>query len=127
MKKIALNILALGLAGVAFTACNDAKNDVIENMVYISEAVADPSADIILGQTGEKATAAINVRMAQKATVDTKVLISLDANTLDTYNRRNDTEYQVVPSEFISYPTEVVIPAGSSMAQVDITITSFDG
>lgn len=127
MKKIALNIFALGLLGMAFTACDDAKNDVIDNMVYISEAATEPSADIILGNTGEQSKASINVRMGKKALVDTKVKVALDKTALDNFNRRNGTEYAMVPQEYVSFPAEVVIPAGSSMTEVELTITSFDG
>lgn len=127
MKKIASKIFAIGLVAAAFTACDDAKNDVIDNMVYISEATSDPMTEIILGKTGETSSTSINVRMAQKAAVDTKVQLALDPQVLASYNKRNDTEYQIIPSEYIDFPAEVTIPAGASVAEVPVTITSFDG
>ncbi|WP_295731190.1 DUF1735 domain-containing protein [uncultured Muribaculum sp.] len=128
MKKIAYNVLALSLAALAFTACDDAKNDVIDNMVYISEgAGSDPTSEVVVGKAGEKATTKINVRMAQKAHADTKVKLALDAATLDAYNKRNETEYVVVPNQYVSFPAEVTIPAGSASTEVEIEITSFDG
>lgn len=128
MKKIAYNVLALSLIATAFTACDDAKNDVIDNMVYISEgAGGDPTSEIVLGKAGEKAATKINVRMAQKAHSDTKIKLALDPATLDAYNKRNDTEYSVIPAEYISFQPEVTIPAGSAMTEVEIEITSFNG
>lgn len=127
MKKIALNIFALGMVATMFTACDDAKNDVIDNMVYISEAASEPMSEIMLGQTGQETTATINVRMAQKATVDTKVSLALASDALNSYNKRNDTEYQIIPADYIEFPAEVVIPAGSSSTSVEIKVTSFDG
>ncbi|MCM1292468.1 MAG: DUF1735 and LamG domain-containing protein [Bacteroides sp.] len=127
MKKIARNLFALGLIATAFTACDDAKNDVIDNMVYISEAATEPSTEIILGQAGEKTTTKVNVRMAQKAAVDTKVTLALDESVLTDYNKRNETEFQPMPAQYVEFPTEVVIPAGSTQAEVEVTITSFEG
>lgn len=127
MKKIASKLFALGIVAAAFTACDDAKNDVIDNMVYISEAAVEPTSEIILGKTGEESSTAINIRMAQKAAVDTKVNLALDESVLSDYNRRNQTEYTLIPSEYISIPSEVIIPAGASMVEVPVTITSFEG
>ena len=127
MKKIAINIFALGIIASAFTACDDAKNDVIDNMVYISEAASDPSTEIILGQAGEKSSTSISVRMAHKVAADTKVKLALDEGVLAAYNKLNQTEYQIIPSEYVTFPAEVVIPAGSVSAEVEVEITSFDG
>lgn len=126
MKKIATKIFAFGAIALALSAC-DSKNDAIDNMVFISEAASDTSSEIVLGKTGEESSSAINVRMAQKALVDTKVTLSLDPAALDNYNKRNDTEYQMIPAEYIEFPTEVIIPAGASTAQAEIKVTSFDG
>ena len=127
MIIIASKVLALGIAAVAFTACDDAKNDVIDNMVYISEAATSPASEVVVGKVGEKSKANINVRMAQKATTDTKVQLALDPAVLEAFNKRNDTEYAVIPNEHVSFPAEVIIPAGSSMAEVEVEITSFAG
>ena len=126
MKKLASKFFAFGVIALSLSAC-DAKNDVIDNMVYISESASDPSSEIVLGKTGETAQTTINVRMAQKAAVDTKIQLALDESVLSDYNKLNQTEYVIVPSEYISFPSEVTIPAGSAMVGVPVTITSFDG
>ncbi len=96
-------------------------------MVYISEAASDPSTEIILGQAGEKSSTSISVRMAHKVAADTKVKLALDEGVLAAYNKLNQTEYQIIPSEYVTFPAEVVIPAGSVSAEVEVEITSFDG
>ena len=127
MKKLALNIFALGMIAASFTACEDAKNDVIDNMVYISEAAEGSAGEIILGKTGEVTSGAITVRAGQIAVTDIKVQIALDEATLQNYNQRTDAEYTVIPAEYITLPSEVVIPAGYSQVEVPFTVTSFDG
>ena len=127
MKKIALKAFALGMLMASFTACEDAPNDVIDNMVYISEAAASSAGEIILGKTGEVSTGAITVRAGQVAMKDINVQIALDNTVLNNYNSRNDVEFAMIPSEYISLPSQVVIPAGSSQVEVPFSVTSFDG
>ena len=127
MKKLALNIFALGMIAASFTACEDAKNDVIDNMVYISEAAEGSAGEIILGKTGEVTTGVVTVRAGQIATTDIKIEIALDNSVLTSFNSRNDAEYAMIPAEYITLPSEVVIAAGSSQVEVPFTVTSFDG
>ena len=127
MKKIALKTFALGMLMASFTACEDAPNDVIDNMVYISEAASASAGEIILGKTGEVSTGAITVRAGQVAMKDINVQIALDNTVLNNYNSRNDVEFAMIPSEYISLPSQVVIPAGSSQVEVPFSVTSFDG
>lgn len=127
MKKVNLTLFAIGVITAVFTACNDARNDVIENMIYISEAAgSDPSSEIVLGNDMQPAVTTITVRMAQKAVADTKVRLSMDESALSVYNKRHETEYSMMPTDNISFPTEVIIPAGSATAEVEISVSSFD-
>lgn len=127
MKKLALNIFALGMIAASFTACEDAENDVIDNMIYISEAASASAGEIILGKTGEVSTGAVTVRSGQVANNNIKVQIALDNSVLASYNNRNDVEFAMIPAEYISLPSEVVIPAGASQVEVPFAVTSFDG
>jgi hypothetical protein len=126
MNKLTFNILALGIAAVGLVSC-DPKNDVIENRVYISEAASDYISDITLGDTGTSSTSSITVRLAQPADHDITVNLALDESKLKAYNDRNDTEYQVVPDEYISFSKSVVIQAGETSVLVPIEVTSFNG
>ena len=127
MKKLVLSIFALGMMAASFTSCEDAPNDVINNMVYISEAASASAGEIILGKTGEVSTGVVTVRTGQVATNNIKVKIALDNAALTIYNTRNDVEFAMIPAEHITLPSEVVIPAGSSQVEVPFTVTSFDG
>ena len=127
MKKLVLSIFALGMMAASFTSCEDAPNDVINNMVYISEAASASAGEIILGKTGEVSTGVVTVRTGQVAEKNIKVKIALDNAALTSYNTRNDVEFTMIPSEYITLPSEVVIPAGSSQVEVPFNVTSFDG
>ena len=127
MKKLVLNIFALGMMLASFSSCENAKNDVIDNMVYISEAASASSGEIILGKTGEVSTGFVIVRAGHITTHDIKVQIALDPSVLTAYNKRNDVEFSVIPDEHIVLPSEVVIPTGASQVEVPFAVTSFDG
>lgn len=127
MKKLVFNIFALGIFATTFTACEDAKNDVIDNMIYISEAASASAGEIILGKTGEVSTGVVTVRSGRVAESNIKVQIALDDAVLKNYNSRNDVEFTIIPSEYITLPSSVEIPAGSSQVEVPFTVTSFDG
>jgi hypothetical protein len=127
MKKLVLNIFALGIFATSFTACEDAQYDVIDNMIYISEAASASAGEIILGKTGEVATGVVTVKAGRVAESDIKVQIGLDKTALASYNNRNDVEFAVIPAEYITLPSEVTIPAGASQVEVPFSVTSFDG
>ena len=127
MKKIALKTFALGMLMASFTACEDAQYDVIDNMIYISEAASASAGEIILGKTGEVATGVVTVKAGRVAESDIKVQIGLDKTALESYNNRNDVEFAVIPAEHITLPSEVTIPAGASQVEVPFSVTSFDG
>ena len=127
MKKLVLNIFALGIFATSFTACEDAQYDVIDNMIYISEAASASAGEIILGKTGEVATGVVTVKAGRVAESDIKVQIGLDNAALASYNNRNDVEFAVIPAEYITLPSEVTIPAGASQVEVPFSVTSFDG
>lgn len=127
MKKIALNILSLGVLVAAFTSCDDAKNDVIENRVYIAEAAANPLSDIVMGDEGTQMSAPLTIRLAKAHTNDVTVKLEMSQAALDEYNKRNQTTYEMVPAEYVSVPETAVIKAGEVSASVPVQITAFKG
>lgn len=96
-------------------------------MIYISEAASASAGEIILGKTGEVSTGVVTVRSGRVAESNIKVQIALDDAVLKNYNSRNDVEFTIIPSEYITLPSSVEIPAGSSQVEVPFTVTSFDG
>lgn len=127
MKKIALSIFCFGMLATSFTSCNDAKNDVIENRVYLQEAVATPLSDVVMGDPGQVTSAPVTVRLAKALPTDVVVNLDLDQPTLDAYNKRNSTVYEMVPTEYIDFPSQVVLKAGETSYTVPVQVTSFKG
>lgn len=126
MKNIAFNILAFGALTMALTAC-DAKDEPIDNIAYINDAVSATSNVITMGKAGEVSTSSITIRVAQPAAQDTKIKLSLDPSVLDNFNRRNATEYETAPAEYVEFEQEAVIPAGSASVEIPVSITAFEG
>ncbi len=127
MKKFALNILSIGVLAAAFTSCDDAKNDVIENRVYIAEATATPIKDLVMGDEGTTMLAPVTVRLAKAMPTDVTVKLECSQSNLDAYNKRNQTAYEMVPTEYVSFPNEITINAGEISSVVPVQITAFKG
>jgi hypothetical protein len=128
MKKIAFNILMLSLLAVGVTSCDpDMKDDVLHNAVYISEASTDNLSSVTLGEEGSVTSTTITLRLAQKVSHDVTVYLALDESKLKAYNDRNDTEYQMVPAEYVSFAKTATIAAGETMTILPIEFTSFKG
>ncbi len=126
MKKIVNSIFALGALAFALVSC-DQKNEPIENIAYINEALSSNDQEIVLGGEGQTATSKVSIRIAQKAEEDTKINLALSQAALDAYNRKNQTEFEVIPSQYVEFPAEVIIPAGSAAVDVNVIVTSFVG
>lgn len=127
MKKIAINILSIGVLALSFTSCDDAKNDVIDNRVYIQEAVATPFNDIVMGDEGTVMSAPITIRLARALSHDVTVKVALNQDNLDAYNKRNQTTYEMIPAEYVEFPSEVVVKAGEVSTTVPVQVTAFKG
>lgn len=126
------NIWKIGFAAcflAAAVACEDAEYDVIDNMVYISEAAPNDAANQQVGTLtvkGETETS-FTVRMARAVATDVKATVAIDPSIVDAYNEANGSNYLVLPSEYISFDQEVVIPAGDiAAAPTMVTVKSFD-
>ena len=114
------------LAATLFTACNNAKKPIIENLVYFSDASTSKSKDITL-ENGATTIANITVRLAKPLPTDVKVRLGVDEELLKTYNKRNEADLQLVKKENLTIPAETVIKAGAvSSTAVAIEIKSFE-
>lgn len=128
MKTKASIILAAAMLAASLTGCNDVKNDVIDNMVYISEGSTDsPTAEIILGDNGATSSSKFSVNLGRPVATDTKVRLELNASALADFNKRNSTEFVMIPADCISFPAEVTIPAGQASVTVPVEVRSFEG
>lgn len=117
-----------GLALFAFAGCDDAKNDVIENRIYISEAAPSDKftqQTVNLTVTGKMKTT-LHVRLAQPVEQEIKVLLSLAPEAVEKYNRTNGTSYLALPETYLTFNKEVTIPANTlSSDAVEIEIDEF--
>lgn len=126
------NIWKIGFAAcflAAAVACEDAEYDVIDNMVYISEAAPNDAANQQVGTLTVKGDTetSFTVRMARAIATDVKATVVIDPSIVDAYNEQNGSNYLVLPSEYISFDQEVVIPAGDiAAAPTKVTVKSFD-
>ncbi len=126
------NIWKIGFAAcflAAAAACEDAEYDVIDNMVYISEAAPNNAANQQVGTLTVKGDTetSFTVRMARAVATDVKATVAIDPSILDAYNEQNGSNYLVLPSEYISFEKEAVIPAGDIAAvPTKVTVKSFE-
>lgn len=108
----------VALACVCGTACNDAKNQPLneEVMVYITEASASKGGNMVLSSDEVSATT-FSVRMNRPAAHDVKVTLGLRAENLDEYNRMMQTGYVCIDEANVVFDNVVTIPAGSVFSE----------
>lgn len=116
----------LGLLAVApFTACEDAENEPIDNLVYFSEAATDKTKSLTL--TDASTTTTLTVRMARAAAQDVQVSLAIDAAKLEAYNKKNETAYKCIESQYVTFDKVVTIKAGSVISDpIMVTVQSFE-
>ncbi len=126
------NIWKIGFAAcllAAAVACEDAEYDAIDNMVYISEAAPNNAANQQNGSLTVKGDTetSFTVRMAKPSAIDVKAKVVIDPSIVAAYNEKNGANYEVLPSEYIDFDKEVLIPAGSvTAAPTKVTVRSFE-
>ena len=117
-------LLAL-LVASPFTACEDAKNAIIDNLVYINEAATDKSKSLTL--VDETTSTTLSVRMAQAAQTDVKVKLVLAPEKLEAYNKKNDAAYKCIDAQYVTFDSEATIKAGQVISDpINVTVTRFD-
>lgn len=123
-----LRLFVLGVMSVFFGGCKDAEYSPIRNLVYISEAApANKFNQQVENLTvkGDTKTS-IHVQLAQALSQDVHVTLGTDTGLAEEYNRRNGTDYAVLPDTYLTYSNTVTIPAGNiSSEAVDINIGEF--
>ena len=106
-------------------ACENAKNDTIDNLIYINEASSAKTKEVTM-QDGTTRTS-VTIRLAKAAEQDVTAELAMDASVLESYNKKNETNYKMPSEENISFPKTVTIKAGSVSAEpIDIDIQSFE-
>ena len=122
--KYIFRIFSLALAVVLAAGCNT-KYDVIENGLFINEAAPSDrfTQQVVNITVNGVTTTTIHLRLAQPLDVDVHATLALAPEFTEEYNSKNGTNYVTLPEEYVEFPAEVVIPAGSiSSGDVEITI-----
>lgn len=119
--KISLAVLCLAV----FAACEQGYEP-MSNAVYFGEAQTVTSKNVTVKGTG--ATSTVYLSLATAADADVVATLSNDASVLEDFNRRNGTNYLVLPSSYYTMSeTKCTIEAGKiSSPVIDININPFD-
>ncbi|MDR1882570.1 MAG: DUF1735 and LamG domain-containing protein [Prevotella sp.] len=124
MKKVYILIFTVALFGMAFTGCNNAEYEVIDNSVYLSDAAGATKSATLTMDNGVDIN--VNVRLAKKVDEDVEVEIKLNPSLLDPYNKANNSEYYSVPNFQLPDGAKVNIPAGEAGAVYTIRVEDFE-
>ena len=124
-RKTLLKLIVLGMLPIVQTACENAQNAAIENLVYINEAASAKTKEVTMQD--EMTRTSVTIRLARAMDQDVTAELFLDKDALESYNRKNETSYKLPRAEYVSFPEKVTIAAGSVSADpVNIDIKSFE-
>lgn len=123
-NTLKLAILAL-VVGYFTTACQS-EYDIIENGVYLTDAQNSQAKRVTIDDTG--ATTTISSRLGAPAEQDVTVSYGSDASALQAYNKKNGTDYQLLPEKYYSFSeVQSTIKVGEvASAPVNLVIKPFD-
>ena len=81
-----LKIMAFG--ALVHTACENAKYDVIDNLVYINEASTSKTKELTLTEGTTRTS--LTVRLVNIINQTIKANLFIDESVLDAYNKKNE-------------------------------------
>lgn len=123
--KSLIGLLASAMVGMAYTSCQDAERETIDNLVYINEAATAKSVDVALQSTGTT-HAVLTVRMAKAVDRDITVNLTVDRNLLEAYNTKNESKFKLPAEKDFAFTAQTVIKAGDVTARpVTVDIQEF--
>ena len=109
MKRISLlKIMAFGVLALVHTACENAKYDVIDNLVYINEASTSKTKELTLTEGTTRTS--LTVRLVNIINQTIKANLFIDESVLDAcfkgFTRTNkkleeDSDFSIPPSTFL--------------------------
>lgn len=118
-------MLTLGVLTMVQTACENARNASIDNLVYFSEASSSKTKTVSLEDEGTSTS--LTVRLAKAIGSDINVTIGIDETYLDDYNGTHETDYKLPDTDKFSFTKTATIQAGDiSSLPIDIHIDAFD-
>lgn len=125
MKRNFKNIL-LSLVISSFCFACQADYEIITNGVYLTDAQSAQMKKVTIDNTGAKTV--ISSRLGALADCDVTVQYGVNAQALTDYNKKNGTDYQLLPETYYSFSeNQAVIKSGNiASAPVDLVIKPFD-
>lgn len=121
--KTFIRLFALG--GFFLAACEDANYSTLDNRVYIDEAIGLNQQISALTIDGD-VTFELTVRLAHATDRDVTVRLGMDEKLVSEYNVRQGTSYEIIPSEYVTFEKEVIIPAGKTTADpLQVTVRQY--
>ena len=101
MNKHILKYVAVCLAALSFTACNDSESDLLEPKVYV-----DSKESKVVVEDQESMDYDLSARLSNKNDADVNVSYSiLDSKYVDEYNKKNGTNYEAFDANNASLST----------------------
>lgn len=100
MKKLNLQLAAFILLGI--TACDNSdysKSSPFDNGVYLSMAESKTSETITFNKTIIEREKSFSAKLALPADNDVTISVAVDPSKVATYNTRNSTNYEALPSK----------------------------
>ena len=124
--NVTRTILAFVILVCIMTACNDAEYDVVNNKIYITEAMSSSTTKLLVDpDTG--ADASFSISLSDKSASDVTGKLTASESALEAYNSLNGTNYKMLPAENYSFSEDqVVIPSGSVISSsINIHVNPF--
>lgn len=123
MKKINIVNFIIAFTVIAFIGCENAKYEVKDNNVYLSDATTSEAKVVVMEGN---INIDVNIRLAKKLDHDVELYIKINPTLLEEYNKANATEYNLIPNIEIPDKGKVIIPAGEIGALCRIPLADFD-
>lgn len=125
MKFITVLRAFLPLYALFFVGCEDAKNQEIRDAIYLVEAEEGMQSLMINDVNG--AIGGGTVKSASPVMEDVKVAVKVDQASVEDYNEKHGTNYQLLPEDYYTVLTpEVTIKAGSVFSdKISVQIKPF--
>lgn len=119
--------MALAAGALVLAGCSDAKYDTLSQQAYILQTKTDANSSVKLTIGNDPVTTDLNVRLSDFAASDCHYKLVYDANALAAFNKRNETNYEMLPeSSFTLSSTDVTVKQGESVSEnVDVTVSPF--
>ncbi len=125
MKKNRIHTLFIGMMVLLIIAGCKEDYTPIKSRLYISESATSTSKKVSVS-VDENTHVSFTVRTGDIVSQDLHATLVIDQATLDEYNEKNKTSYEILPTANYKWNSEVVIEKGKAEADpTSVTITPY--